>query len=381
MALKRRELQRGNIGNSGNIARTPGTRSPAARIDRAPTGSHPIVRVTSADLRLPLPVFLRRESMRHHCTACMSEFVDEGPLPESDCVHCVFCGARIPLRRRVGSSVVPFSKDYEREEAFALGVIAGIGPGFPDTLKQFRVRGAPKLADSLTPVAGTSEPPAPTGPGARSGFAALSVSLGIGFGAGVAIAFAAVSLLRDDRTQRAQSALPAGRAGARAGRLEPASSASPLGTSSAPAPPSSAAPETPPKAVPKVASPMTDRRWLLDMARAKQRQYRLTEAERLYRRVLQRSPRDSEALSGIGELDLLRGTVDLADLHFQEALSANADYIPALVAAADIRWQSGRFEEARQAYRDIVDRYSADLYPPYVVLRSAATGTAPAACP
>jgi hypothetical protein len=341
------------------------------------TRRHPIVRVSSSDLRLPSPVFLRRESMRHHCTACKSEFVDEGPLSPSDCVHCVFCGARIPLRPRRQTSVVPFSKDYEREEAFALGVIAGTGPGFPDTLKQFRVRGAAKLADSLTPVAGLSEPPRHLAQREHSRWGSLAVSLGIGFGAGVALAFGSVSLKNADRPERAQPAL-ATRAAEPPSRPEPAASTS---TPSAPAPQTSATQARLLEPAPKPKSFPVDRRWLLDSARSKQRQYRLAEAERLYRRVLERSPHDSEALSGMGELDLLRGTLDLAELHFQQALSANADYIPALVAAADIRWQSGRFEEARQLYRDIVDRYSADSYPPYVVLRSAATSTPPAACP
>lgn len=313
--------------------------------------------------------------MRHHCTACMSEFDDAGPLPESDCVHCVFCGARIPLRQRALSSVVPFSKDYEREEAFALGVIAGAGPGFPDTLKQFRALGTPKLADSLTPVADHSEPAADRKERVRSRWRSLSLSLGVGFGVGVALAFAAVSIKRDTRMPRAQLALPVAPAAARP--FQPLPSASLLGAPGLRVP---AAPDASAKPTPKPASPAANRRWLLDRARSQQRQYRLNEAERLYRQVLRLTPRDSEALSGMGELDLLRGTVDLADLHFQEALSANADYIPALVAAADIRWQSGRVAEARQAYREIVDRYSADSYPPYVVLRSAATGTPPAAC-
>ena len=37
---------------------------------------------------------------------------------------------------------LPFSNDYEREEAFALGVINGSSPGFPDTLRQFRIPGS-----------------------------------------------------------------------------------------------------------------------------------------------------------------------------------------------------------------------------------------------
>jgi thioredoxin-like negative regulator of GroEL len=120
-----------------------------------------------------------------------------------------------------------------------------------------------------------------------------------------------------------------------------------------------------------------ERRWVLERARSEQRQYHLTRAEDLYRQILMHAPHDSEALSGLGELELLRGTTDLADAHFQAALSANADYIPARIAAADIRWQSGQVEAARRAYLDIVDRYSPDSYPPYVTLRSS-TATFPA---
>jgi Flp pilus assembly protein TadD len=117
-------------------------------------------------------------------------------------------------------------------------------------------------------------------------------------------------------------------------------------------------------------SPSAERRWLLDRARSEQRGYRLTAAERLYRQVLTHAPRDSEALTGLGELALLRGTVDLADAHFRDALGANADYIPARIAIADILWQSGRVDEARGVYRGIVEGYAPDDYPPYVVQRS-----------
>jgi putative thioredoxin len=98
----------------------------------------------------------------------------------------------------------------------------------------------------------------------------------------------------------------------------------------------------------------------------------LADAERFYRRALAQAPRDSEALAGLGEIELLRGTVSSADAHFRAALDANPDYVPALVAVADIRWQSGQAQAARDAYRQIVEQYSADSYPPYVVQRSEA---------
>ena len=116
-------------------------------------------------------------------------------------------------------------------------------------------------------------------------------------------------------------------------------------------------------------TPTLERRFWLDRARSSQRQYRLADAERFYRRALDQTPHDSEALAGLGELALLRGATDVADARFREALVANSSYVPAQVALADLQWQSGRAEDARHAYRQIVEQYSADLYPPYVAQR------------
>lgn len=330
--------------------------------------------------------------MTHYCTTCLSEFEDDsGPLPDADCVHCVFCGARIALtsRRPPPASVVPFSKDYEREEAFALGVINGNGPGFPDTLREFRVRSSQRGLDSLTPLAQGSEPPiasAPPAPRVPRRLASLSASLSVGFAIGVAIAFAAVSLRPEAKAPSAAAGAPAPRPVAGESSLAKPTPAEPRAV---PAPAPEAAAAAPPAKLAQplvnsptriVSTPAQDRRWLVDRARAEQRLYRLAAAERLYRQALLISPQDSEALSGLGELELLRGTLDLAEARFQEALNANANYIPALIAAADLRWQSGRAEEARQQYQDIVDHYESDSYPPYVVLRSAAV-TPPACSP
>lgn len=320
--------------------------------------------------------------MTHYCTTCLSEFEDDsGPLPNADCVHCVFCGARIALasRRRAQVSVVPFSKDYEREEAFALGVINGNGPGFPDTLREFRVRSSQRGLDSLTPLAHGSEPPAPTAARAPRKLASLSVSLSVGFAIGVAIAFAAVSLRPAAKAPTAAAGSAAApKAAAESPPAKPApveSLATPAGATDTPAAATRAKIAQPLTNSPlrPVSTPAQERRWLVDRARTEQRLYHLTTAERLYRQALLSAPQDSEALSGLGELELLRGTLDLAEARFQEALKANANYIPALIAAADLRWQSGRTEEARQQYQDIVDHYAADSYPPYVVLRSVRT--------
>jgi hypothetical protein len=276
---------------------------------------------------------------------------------------------------------LPFSPDYEREEAFALGVINGKSSGFPDTLRQFRIPDFTPQPDSLTPLAQGSAPPSPLPPAPPRRFASLTVSLSVGFAVGVVLAFAAISLRAPSHTPTAATmtttpvpttvAFPPPTP---AHTAEPAPAARAVATPALDPPKPSKGPLAL-TAVKVAATPEQDRRWLLDLARSEQRRYRIVAAERLYRQILVRAPQDSEALSGLGELELLRGTVDLADQHFQAALDANSHYIPALIAAADIRWQSGRTEEARQAYLNIVNHYSADSYPPYVALRSVPTAT------
>src|SRR4051812_19361461 len=268
--------------------------------------------------------------MRHHCSACLRDFFDEsGHRPSSGHVHCVFCGAKIALPQARGSAV-PFSKDYEREEAFALGVISGSGPGFPDTLRQFRVRSgdasrkrarsaaAPqKTSDTLWPVSQEPEPtrlePAKVAAPWRLG--SLGSSLLVGFAVGVAVAGAITAYPRQPNTPRATSlpvASPAEVATSSGSAAIPQAAVAATPLTACPAASGVAA-----KAVsPKPPTPVLERRWLLDRARSQQHQYRLSDAERLYRQVLAHAPRDSEALSGLGELELLRGTLDLADARF-----------------------------------------------------------------
>jgi hypothetical protein len=323
--------------------------------------------------------------MRHQCTVCLRAFVDDsGGLPESGRVHCVFCGAAIPQRRKRRAedrvAAVPFSKDVEREEAFALGIIGAGNVGFPDTLRQFRVKPADsRPSDTFMPVAqgadhgaepnGIEEDGAPA-PWRRASFWA---SLAVGLVVGVSVASLATSLARKGRAAASASPSPA---------VVQKIAAAATSTTVAPPPVvpacSAVAPVTPPivaavKApVPKVVDPALERRFLLERARSRQREYRLSDAERLYRQVLTRAPTDSEALAGLGEVDVLRGTTEQADAHFRQALQVNADYIPALIAVADLQWEAGRGREAQRGYREIVERYDADLYPPYVAQRSTA---------
>lgn len=317
--------------------------------------------------------------MRHQCTVCLRAFVDDSGIPETGRVHCVYCGAVIAAgrkrRRQDRAGAIPFSKEAQREEAFALGVI-GSGPiGFPDTLRQFCVRpsAAESRSDTLMPVAHGAEQ-AVLDDEVRPGIWRMKsfwISLGAGLGAGIAIASAATSPARPH--QAASAIVTPTHSAARpsappAPPALPACSASPAAVTVAVA---AAAPVAKPSVTPKW-NPEADRRFLLERARSRQREYRLSDAEHLYQQVLKRAPRDSEALAGLGEVDVLRGTTAAADEHFQAALRVNADYIPALIAVADLKWESGRRKEAQQAYQSIVASYEADLYPPYVAQRSTA---------
>jgi hypothetical protein len=347
---------------------------------------------TLSEARIGLIDAVPRRFMRHQCTACRREFFDDsGGLLESERIYCVFCGVPIavPKSKHAPRGGLPFSNE-RRSEGSALGIIKAHDSGFPDTLRQFAVPRRqtqqslrqPSLPPSVVAVkrGDTFMPVAQEEPGSGSGHpvsggtaqplrrhAAFLLALLGGFAGGVVIALGAAEYTR------APEPGPAG-----APPLAAAKPAPPPEPARIPAPASAAtgcnAPALAPianAAASKIANAALDRSWLLERARSHQRAYRLDEAERAYRRVLALAPQDSEALAGLGEVELLRGTLDRADQRFQQALQANANYLPAKVAVADIRWQAGRAEEARNAYRDIVEQYSAEAYPPYVAQRSA----------
>jgi len=299
--------------------------------------------------------------MRHYCSSCSSEFFDEAASSGSPGrVFCVFCGVPLPPPSEQQAGGVPFSADFAREEAFALGVIGAPGSEFPDTLKQFRAHGAraKTQADSLAPIQTDTERAElepELAPWRRGRFWS---SLAVGFGVGAVVA--AVVAGREAAPAPAPASVVASPPPP-AAVVVPVVSGCPL--AQAPATIASAAPPISRK--PQV-TPVLERRFWLERARSAQRDYRLSDAERFYRRVLALAPRDSEALAGVGELEMLRGAPLAAGARFREALDANADYVPALVALADLHWQTGDAETARQEYREIVERYASDLYPPYV---------------
>lgn len=325
--------------------------------------------------------------MKHRCRTCLHEFSDDGgPLPYRDRVHCVLCGAAIPLpRAHAQTDLPPFSNEAAREADFALGVLNAAGNGFPDTLRQFRVRQPARprpstsSSDTLMPLTGVDETVTAAAP-ARWWGVSFWASLGMGFAVGGLLAYGFAVSHRGAEpsrgTAQASARLDAPTQPELPKQAPLPSSLGSAAVASLPAPgvalpaPGTTAALASPKPAPRIFDAMAERRFALERARAEQRSYHLAEAERLYARILARSPHDSEALAGLGELELLRGTTDLAAARFRDALSANADYVPARIAVADLEWQAGHVEAARQAYREIVQAYTADLYPPYVAQRS-----------
>ncbi len=267
---------------------------------------------------------------------------------------------------------MPFSADHAREEAFALGVIGAGASAFPDTLRQFRAHGAPRGTDSLSPVHTESEetPREPVASPWRP--SRFWTSLAVGFGVGACAAL----LLEKSGDAPPPPAVHSTPAAALRSAAPPASALP--GCAATPAPAVSPPPVTAETAETKaVVTPVLERRFWLAQARSAQHNYRLSDAERFYRRALAQAPRDSEALSGLGELELLRGEPTAASARFREALEANSDYVPARVALADLSWQAGRAEAAREAYRQLVEQYSADLLPAHVSQRLEAGACVP----
>jgi hypothetical protein len=310
--------------------------------------------------------------MRHQCGTCLSEFFDDASSSSPSArVFCAFCGARLPARADERTSAVPFSADFPREESFALGVIGKVSSEFPDTLKQFRAHGsAERKPDSLSPLETAPEEPTEDRDLPPWRTRRFWTSLAVGFAVGALGA----AVLGKQRSAAAPKP-PRVSAAVAAPQLTPVVTPSPTGCPKPTA--ETASPPPPPASAKPAVTPVLERRFWLERARSAQREYHLIDAERFYRRVLALSPHDSEALVGVGELERLRAAPEAAEARFREALETDHNYVPALVALADLAWESGQTEDARRQYREIIEQYSVDLYPPYVAQRLAADACVP----
>ena len=118
---------------------------------------------------------------------------------------------------------------------------------------------------------------------------------------------------------------------------------------------------------------------LLERARHARRAGRLDDAAALFAAAVQQTPTDSEALSGLADVDEAQGATALAIASYRRALAVNPRYLPARLGLADALWTSGQRDEARAAYRSIVAQVPPSLCPD--VARQRAAVAAPSASP
>jgi hypothetical protein len=111
---------------------------------------------------------------------------------------------------------------------------------------------------------------------------------------------------------------------------------------------------------------------LLERARHARRAGSIGEAATLFAAAVEKAPRSSEALTGLAEVDEAQGATAKAIVDYRRAVAVNSRYLPARLGLADSLWTSGQRDEARTAYRAIVDQFPPTMLPDLARERAAA---------
>jgi hypothetical protein len=93
-------------------------------------------------------------------------------------------------------------------------------------------------------------------------------------------------------------------------------------------------------------------------------------ARSLYESLLDASPNDPDALTGLGDVARDEDDWGGAREYYARALRRAPSFLPALLGAADVEWEVGNFSVAQQKYREIADRMPSGSYPPRVTQRA-----------
>ncbi len=112
---------------------------------------------------------------------------------------------------------------------------------------------------------------------------------------------------------------------------------------------------------------------LLERARRARRAGRIGEAATLFAAAVEKSPTDSEALTGMAEVAAIQGDLGKAIALYRRTLAVNPRYLPARLGLADSLWASGQRDEGQTTYRSIVGQFPATLCPDRARERSAGT--------
>jgi len=102
--------------------------------------------------------------------------------------------------------------------------------------------------------------------------------------------------------------------------------------------------------------PAGDFRTRLSQASAALRQGDLERAERLYDSVLAEQPRNTEALSGLGDVAKARRDPAQAAKMYDRVLAENPNYWPAILASAEQKWDAGDRPGALVLYRRLLEQ-------------------------
>jgi predicted Zn finger-like uncharacterized protein len=103
------------------------------------------------------------------------------------------------------------------------------------------------------------------------------------------------------------------------------------------------------------APPAGDYRALIQRAAQATSSGDYAKAETLFRAALAKSPNDTEALAGLGDVARARGNPSLAISYYERVLAQNPHYLPALTALADLKWAAGDRQGAVRLYRQLLD--------------------------
>lgn len=109
---------------------------------------------------------------------------------------------------------------------------------------------------------------------------------------------------------------------------------------------------------------------LLERARRARRAGRIDEAAALFAAAVEKAPANSEALTGLAEVEEAQGATAQAIVTYRRAVTVNPKYLPAHLGLADSLWTSGHRVEARTTYRNILDQFPPSMCPDLVRTRA-----------
>jgi tetratricopeptide (TPR) repeat protein len=93
-------------------------------------------------------------------------------------------------------------------------------------------------------------------------------------------------------------------------------------------------------------------------------------ARKLYQSILDVTPDDPEALTGLGDVARQEDDWDAARNFYAEALRSHPTFLPAAIGAADVEWDVGNLPVAQRRYGEIIEAFPNASLPPRVSERA-----------